>query len=400
MSFLHDGCPRMEIEAKWKPPQVSAPRLPRAGRRNRRLLQLLGTLNTCSREYKSRMYDSEVKGLSVIKPFVGVFSDTPSDATVCRIDYSSREGVAIAEGINPFYSDIDTYHMMAGIIDEGVRRIISVGGRLGHIAGLDNFCWPDPVLSKSNPDGPYKMAQLVRANKALYDLTTAYQVPCISGKDSMKNDSVRGGKKISIPPTVLFSTIGKVDDIHCTATMDFKRSGDFIYVLGLTKAELGASEYYRALAKEQGHPEAIGGDVPTVDVESAFSLYQTMDGIHQQGWFHSVHTPTLGGLGRGFALCSLGGNLGADIDLGVLDCAGKLTDDQRLFSESHSRFIVTCAPENAPLLETALSSSSFCRVGTVNATSLLNIQGVRGTQIVSLHVADLRKAFKETLHGI
>jgi phosphoribosylformylglycinamidine (FGAM) synthase-like enzyme len=61
------------------------------------------------------------------------------------------------------------------------------------------------VQSEKTPDGAYKMAQLVRANQALYDVCVAYGVPLISGKDSMKNDSVRGGRKISIPPTLLVS---------------------------------------------------------------------------------------------------------------------------------------------------------------------------------------------------
>ena len=129
--------------------------------------------------------------------------------------------------------------MMASIIDEGVRRIISVGGKLDHMAGLDNFCWPDPVESEKTPDGQYKMAQLVRANKALYDVTTAYKVPCISGKDSMKNDSVRGGRKISIPPTVLFSTIGKIEDARHAVTMHFKKPGDVIYIVGSNASRIG-----------------------------------------------------------------------------------------------------------------------------------------------------------------
>ncbi|HOC19711.1 MAG TPA: hypothetical protein PKK95_15690, partial [Vicinamibacterales bacterium] len=64
--------------------------------------------------------------------------------------------------------------------NEAVRRIISAGGTLSHIAGLDNFCWPDPVRSSITPDGEYKLAQLVRANKALHDVTTAFEVPCVS----------------------------------------------------------------------------------------------------------------------------------------------------------------------------------------------------------------------------
>ena len=249
LDFLHDGCPRMTLEARWQPPQIPAPGATAQG-----LAQpdadrsCSGRLNVCSREFKSRQYDGEVKGLSVVKPFVGVHSDVPSDATVMRVEHGCREGIILAEGINPFYSDLDTYHMMASVIDEAVRRVISVGGRLGQIAGLDNFCWPDPVLSEKTPDGPYKMAQLVRANKALYDVTTAFQVPAISGKDSMKNDSVRGGRKISIPPTVLFSTIGKIDDVRRAVTMYFKNAGDSHLCRGHDKRGTNSNlARYRAL---------------------------------------------------------------------------------------------------------------------------------------------------------
>ncbi|MDR0842373.1 MAG: phosphoribosylformylglycinamidine synthase, partial [Acidobacteriota bacterium] len=106
LEFLHDGGPRMTIEARWRPPQVPAPKLPRKGARSRLLLKLLGSLNVCSKEFKSRQYDGEVKGLSVVKPFVGVYSDVPSDAVVMMAEHGCRKGMVLAEGINPFYSDI------------------------------------------------------------------------------------------------------------------------------------------------------------------------------------------------------------------------------------------------------------------------------------------------------
>src|SRR6056297_2191780 len=145
------------------------------------------------------------------------------------------------------YSDIDTYHMMACAIDEGLRNYVATGGNIEHVAGLDNFCWCDPVLSERTPDGPFKAAQLVRANKALYDYCVALGVPLISGKDSMKNDYHIEGEKISIPPTVLFSVIGKVDDVRCCTTMDVKKPNDKVYLLGVTRAELGGSELFNIL---------------------------------------------------------------------------------------------------------------------------------------------------------
>ena len=401
MDFLHDGCPRLTLEARWTPPTIPAPELPRKGNRTPWLLKILGGLNVCSKEFKSRRYDGEVKGLSVIKPFVGVRSNVPSDATVMRVEHGTREGVVLAEGINPFYSDIDTYAMMASIIDEAVRRVISVGGCLGQIAGLDNFCWPDPVQSEKTPDGHYKMAQLVRANKALYDMTTAFGVPCISGKDSMKNDSVRGGRKISIPPTVLFSTIGKIDDIRRTATMYFKRAGDAVYVVGVTKNELGASEFYRQIAGEKNTPANYGGTVPGLDTQLAIRLYRALHRAIGEGLIHSSHTPTLGGLAAGLSLCAIGGGLGAEIDFSALAVEGAVDDDAKLFAESNSRFIVTCASGNTAALESVFAGLPLARIGRVTDAQTLVIRGgSSGRLLIDADIGVLETRFTKTLYDI
>ena len=205
---------------------------------------MLSRLNICSKESMIRQYDHEVQGGSVIKPLVGRFNDGPSDAAVLRPILSSFEGIVVSNGICPRYSDIDTYAMVACAIDEAIRNNVAVGGNPDRIAGLDNFCWPDPVQSEKTPDGEYKLAQLVRANQALYDYCKAFGVPLISGKDSMKNDYLIGGTKISIPPTVLISALGKIDDVRKAVTMDAKRPGDLVYILGETLDELGGSEYY------------------------------------------------------------------------------------------------------------------------------------------------------------
>ena len=243
------------------------------------------------------------------------------------------------------------------MIDEAVRRVISVGGRLGQIAGLDNFCWPDPVLSEKTPDGPYKMAQLVRANKALYDVCTAFKVPPISGKDSMKNDSVRGGRKISIPPTVLFSTIAKMDDVRRAVTMHFKKAGDLIYVDRPDEERAGRVGVFTACwREEQGAPRAIGGEVPKLDVPLALA-HLPRDGRGDGGRACCVRPTRRRSAGWPSRLRwrPSGGDLGAEIDLdGDPDGRGS-DDDTLLFSESNSRFVVTCAPEKAAELESLFS---------------------------------------------
>ncbi|NCC52451.1 MAG: phosphoribosylformylglycinamidine synthase [Spartobacteria bacterium] len=400
MDFLHGGCPRLQLKATWTPPNIPEQKLPRIGWRNGILKKLLSSLNICSREYKSRMYDHEVKGRSVIKPFVGVNSDVPSDATVLFAEYSSHEGIVIADGINPFFSDIDTYNMTLSVVDEAVRRIISTGGRMDHLAALDNFCWPDPVQSEKTPDGEYKLAQLVRANKALYDITTAYQVPLISGKDSMKNDSVRGGRKISIPPTLLISTIGKMDDVGKAVTMPMKDPGDLIFIVGLTHNEMGASAYLRQVAEDRNQPGEYGGAVPGVDFESALMLYRAMNAAVEQGLLKSSHTPTQGGLLVGLALGAIGGDVGAFVDITNVPHTGKVPLDTLLFSESNSRFIITCAPEKSAEVELVFTGLPIAEVGRVTDSKVLQVGDQKGSSVVDISVEKLREAFQKTLKGI
>jgi len=393
MNFLYEtGCPTLVMPGVWKKPNIPAPVVEKMEDCSEMLTKLMGDLNICSREYKSRIYDGEVKGLSVVKPFVGVNADVPSDATVMRVEYDSDRGAVLAEGINPWFSDIDTYDMTTSVIDEAVRRVIAVGGSLARIAILDNFCWPDPVESEKTPDGAYKMAQLVRANKALYDLTTLYKTPAVSGKDSCKNDSTRGGKKISIPPTLLISSIGQIDDVKKAVTMTLKDAGDIIYVIGETKDELGASAYYRKLAEEQGVPMNYGGTVPAVDGETALKIYAAMNQATDAELLKSATTPSKGGLAVALALTAIGGQLGADVELPGL---GNLDAATALFSESNSRFIVSCAPEKAAELETLFAGLPIAKIGTVVAEKKLSIQGV-----VSVSLETLVQPFKATLHGI
>ncbi len=392
IEFLHEGFPRYELKAAWKPPVHPEPPLPDDDDMGDLVCRLLARLNVCSNEAKSRQYDHEVKGLSVIKPFVGVDNDVQSDATVFMVKPLAREGIALAYGVLPRYSDIDTYHMAASVIDLAIRRVIAVGGNLKHLAALDNFCWPDPVESPKTPDGQYKLAQLVRANEALYDYTTAFGVPCISGKDSMKNDSTRGGRKISIPPTLLFSTIGKIDDITKSVTLEVKRVGDPVYVVGLTRRELGGSELYAMLG-------ATGNDVPKVDAELAKRTYRALSRALDEELLHSVHTPAIGGLAAGFARIAMGGRLGLEVNLASIPTEGDLSLVEALFSESNSRFIVTLSSRNRARFEAILEGIPFARVGTVTYESNLTFYDGDSLE-AELPLDELLSAYQGTLQNL
>jgi phosphoribosylformylglycinamidine synthase len=391
MDFLHSGVPQMQLHAKWQPRIYPEPDFSEPADMGQALKDMLSRLNICSKESVVRQYDHEVQGGSVVKPLVGVCNDGPSDAAVIRPILTSFEGVVVANGICPRYGDIDTYHMAACAIDEAIRNAIAVGGSLDFMAGLDNFCWCDPVQSEKTPDGEYKLAQLVRANKALYDYTTAYGVPCISGKDSMKNDYHIGNVKISIPPTLLFSTIGKIEDARKAVTLDAKHPGDLVYILGETYDEMGGSEWYAMHG-------FIGNQAPKVNAEKAKALYDALSRAINAGLVASCHDCSDGGAGIAIAETAFAGGLGMLIHLALFPSPGIDRNDRLLFSESQSRFVVTISPAAKKSFEAMMKGITMGQVGEVLAEGLLKIDGLDGNRIIEEDINALKAAWQRPLN--
>ncbi|MEX1366560.1 MAG: AIR synthase-related protein, partial [Nannocystaceae bacterium] len=273
LTFLHDGWPRTPLRSRWSPPPAEATDpaaeqvLRGAAGQDERLLSLVSAPNLCSGEQRARGYDHEVKGLSVIKPFVGIRHDVPATATVLRVRHGRSEGVVLGEGVHPFYAEHDAFAMAQAAVDEAVRRVLAAGARWDRMAALDNFCWPDPIVSDRTPDGEHKLAQLVECCRGLRQACEAYGLPLISGKDSMKNDAMLDGIKISIPPTLLVSVMGQMPRVCEAMSLVPRAPGDRLLLLGSTADELGGSE-----------AAAVAGvsvsSVPRTDVERFAARYR------------------------------------------------------------------------------------------------------------------------------
>jgi len=391
LDFLHEGLPRMRLTGRWEQKIHPEPSFGAPADLTPTLMKLMGRWNICSKERLIRQYDHEVQGGTVIKPLVGAQNDGPGDAAVLRPLLDRFRGVAVGCGIAPRYSDLDTYWMMAACIDEAVRNIVAVGADPDHMAGLDNFCWCDPVQSEKTPDGEYKLAQLVRANEALYNITTAYRIPCISGKDSMKNDYHIGETKISIPPTVLFTAVGIVPDVRLAVTPDFKRGGDSIYVLGITRDETGGSEYFAARG-------FVGNKAPKVaDPELAINMYRALHKAMGSCLVVSCHDLSDGGLGVALAESAFSGGLGARLTLGDLALEGVGRDDVALFSETPCRFVVSVPQEKQRAFEQAMKGFPVALVGEVTEEPRLTVTGLDGHVLVDADIWELKKAWQEPL---
>jgi len=351
------------------------------------LSRILGSLNVASKHWIIRQYDHEVQGGSVVKPLVGVRDDGPSDAAVLRPVLDSSKGIVIACGMNPRYGDLDTYHMAASAIDEAVRNCVAVGADPSRIAILDNFCW-------GNTDRPETLGSLVRAARACHDVSIALGTPFISGKDSLNNEFRPEGasEAISIPPSLLISAIGLVDDVARCVTMDLKQPGSLIYLVGLTKNELGGSHF----ALVEG---LDGGCVPTLDPPTAKRTFHAIHAAVDAGLVRSCHDLSEGGLAVAAAEMAFAGGLGVQIALDKAPAADDARDPAvLLFSESNTRFLCEVRPEDAVAFETTLAGVPHAAIGQVTAEPLLRIADNDGAApLIEAHIDELKEAWRKPL---
>ncbi len=395
LDLIKSGFPQWEFDACWIPPEMRGMYEPVIGEPadyDKLLSDILSRPNICSKEWISLQYDHEVQGTSVIKNLAGVEHDVAGDASVIRPVLDSNRGLAFSQAILPFYSQIDAYHMTSNTIDEAVRRIIAVGGDFEHIGGVDNFCWPgiayDPC---KNPDGRFKAAQLVRSCKALKDVCMAYEIPLLSGKDSMYVDGHLQGpfgetRKVSALETMQFSAISVVKEIEKCVTMDAKVAGDLVYILGETKDELGGSEYYQLMGY-------VGLNVPVVDLKENRRCYKALNHAIDEELVASVHGVFRGGLAVHLAMVAMAGNLGLECNLKDIPEKSDLTADTILFSESAGRFIVTVDSKNREKFEKIFKDVIFACAGRVTLSKKLVIKKGDKT-LVSTEIKKLKSAYK------
>lgn len=382
MEFLHRGWPRRTMEAEWTAPHFPEPDIALSADLTPALLQLLAHPDVASKEEVIRRYDHEVQGATVVKPLVGPAGHGPADAAVLHPpEVPGWAGLALGCGICPAYGRIDPYAMAWAAIDEALRNVVAAGADPDRVALLDNFCWGNPNLAD-------RLGGLVRACQGCHDAALSYGAPFISGKDSLNNEYLGAdGQKQAIPGTLLVSSLGLVPDLRRAVTMDLKRPGDLLYIVGETRKELGGSLYHRLYG-------AWGGRVPA-PVLSSINGMRALHRAMRAGLVRACHDLSEGGLGVAAAEMALAGRLGVELSLSSLPRAGDVErDDAALFSESSGRFLVEVAPEDAAAFAAALAEVPWACLGRVVPDGLMCVRGLAGAVVVVAGLAELVHAWR------
>lgn len=375
LDFLHDGRP-VEEQKSQKPEVRNQPSETKNQDLAQTILEILARPSVGSTAFIAEQYDHEVQGSSVTKPLQGK-GRVSADSGVLQPLSDSPKGIVLSHGYAPWYSAIDTYAMASAAIDTAIRNAIATGARREQLAILDNFCW-------SSSQDPQRLYELKEAARACYDVAVAYGTPFISGKDSMFND-FRGfneqGEKIHIAalPTLLVSTLGVVEDVSKAVTLDLKRVGDLVYLLGETDDELGATEY------------SPGGEVPRVDTAKNMKVYDALEKAIEENYVASALGVGRGGLAIALAKSSVAGSLGADIDITAIHGKAE-SSDAKLFSESQGRILVSVRREVQAAFETLFQGLAFTNLGEVVQAAEVSIK--LPTEKLALSLQSLTDAYR------
>jgi phosphoribosylformylglycinamidine synthase subunit PurSL len=382
MEFLHQGRPPVVRQAVYKPTPETICELGKLDRAaiEGTLLKILAHPTVASKHWVIRQYDHEVQAGSVVKPLVGPSTNGPSDAAVVRPKLRSNRGLVLSCGMNPRLGDYDPYHMATSAIDEAVRNAVCVGADPKRIAILDNFCW-------GNTEKPETLGTLVRASIGCHDLAVQWKTPFISGKDSLNNEftwfKADGGKQtIAIPCSLLISAMGQIDDCSKAITMDLKRPGNLIYLVGVTRDELAGSYAALVLGK-------TGGKIPKVDAALAMRSYQALHQAIQNRQVVSCHDLSEGGLAVSLSEMAFAGEMGASIDISSMRQASFIDVEVALFSESNSRILCEVNANDAAAFERTMQGLPCFKLGEVAKHNRVTVE-CDGETILDTSWASLR----------
>jgi phosphoribosylformylglycinamidine synthase len=207
-------------------------------------------------------------------------------------------------------------------------------------------------LNFGNPYDPEVYYQFVKAVQGMGEACRKFNTPVTGGNVSFYNQNPTG----PVYPTPTIGMVGILDDINNKMSLDYKKAGDKIYLIGRPKNDIGSSEYLHKLHKVEF------SNVPAFDLEEEYNLQQAVAALIKEKLVASAHDISEGGLMITLLEKGFNRNLGFDVS-----ATTDIRQDAFWFGEAQSRVVVSVPAAAAEALEAALKVASvdFSLLGTV-----------------------------------
>ncbi|MEO6037764.1 MAG: phosphoribosylformylglycinamidine synthase subunit PurL [Saprospiraceae bacterium] len=295
--------------------------------------------NLASKNWITQQYDSMVRTGTMT-------TNRPADAAIVYVK-GTRKALALTTDCNSAYVYADPFRGAMIAVAEAARNIVCAGGEPVAITNCLNFGNP------YNPEVYYQFAEVIRG---IGEACRRFGTPVTGGNVSFYNQYSVNGKVVPVYPTPTIGMLGLLDDPDQMMTLDFKKAGDRIYLLGTSRDDLGSSEYLRTVRQVEYSA------CPYFDLEEEFSLQQSLKKAIMQKMVNSAHDVSDGGVLTALLESAMPRGLGFSVQ-----CKAGIRKDAWLFGEAQSRVLVTVTAEQSAAFERFLAAEKlpFEAIGSV-----------------------------------
>ena len=303
--------------------------------------QLIRIPNIASKRWIYDQYDSMV-GAGTVS------TNAPSDAAIV-LAKPTNKALALTTDCNSRYVFADPYKGAMIAVAEAARNIVCSGGEPLGVTNCLNF---------GNPYMPEVYYQFVHAIKGMGEACIKFDTPVTGGNVSFYNQHPEG----AVYPTPTIGMVGILENAADKMTMDFKKAGDVIYLIGKSSNDINSSEYLHKIHGVEYSP------APQFDLDEEYHLQKAVSAVIKQKLIISAHDVSEGGLFVTLTESAFNNNLGYDILSNI-----NVRKDAFLFGEAQSRVVVSIAAESEVAFKTAINlmEVSFERLGTVTEENIL-----------------------------
>jgi len=323
---------------------------------------LLSHPNIASKRWVYNQYDSMVGTINMS-------TNAPSDAAIVNVKKANC-ALALKVDCNSRYVYADPQIGGAIAVSEAARNIVCSGGEPCAITNCLNF---------GNPYNPEVYWQFVNAIKGIGEACTKFNTPVTGGNVSFYNQSSYEGP---VYPTPTIGMLGVLKDKTQVMTLDFKKEGDLIYLIGECFNDINSSEYLYSYHKVKGSP------APHFNLDEEFEVQKAVKGVIAEKLINSAHDCSDGGLFVALAESAMPRGLGFDIN-----SDGVIRKDAFLFGEGQGRVVVSVSPdkEDAFVEYMVNTNAEFSMLGVVVGTDFVVDEESLGT------VEDLKATYDNSL---
>ena len=298
--------------------------------------------NIASKKWVAQQYDSSIGRANRN-------TNAPSDAAVVKV-HGSQKSIVITVDCNSRYVNADPEEGCAMAVAEAARNIVCSGGVPVAITNCLNF---------GNPYVPEVYWQFVGAIKGMKKSCEAFETPVTGGNVSFYNQSSDEGP---VFPTPTIGMLGILEDPANKMTLDFKKEGDAIYLVGESVNDIASSEYVYSYKGIKATP------APHFDLATEQKVQKAISALIEARLIESAHDVSDGGLLVTLAESSFPRGVGFNV---TSDSA--IRQDAFWFGEAQSRVVVSVDASKKAAFESALQAHGvkFSALGTVQGTDMV-----------------------------